>query len=229
MKQEASNELLLDCIEPDETERIIDMEEPSLFIPDLQLKDLDVVHSNLAVNWFHVDDPDVLRTKPAHKNPHLTSSEKQKSLSVSADVTVTPHSILESINSGYIDEFEGETGLASIIKTPLQDNISEDLKTVVEEITTLKTPDVTDCSEGNNNFQNYEDGLPFSESSEGKNDFKLAFDSLMRRGGHGIDAFRGSRLAIKILLPASLFVICIILFCVDNLIEDELGMLPPPT
>jgi hypothetical protein len=225
--------LSLECTEPDETKRIIDMAEPSLLIPESQLKDLDVVHSNLAVSWFDVDDhefDDFLKTK-ADQDPHTTGSEKQHSLSAAPEATATvPNSLLEScINHGYIAEFGGAISRVCSISTPPQDNKCEDGMAVVEEFSTLKTRDVTECSEGQDNSLKFEDSSTLPEALEGKGDVILAScENLMRQAGHGFDAVGGWR-TIKLLLPASLLVLFTVLFCVGKLIEGELGMAPPPT
>ena len=204
----------------------MDMAEPSS-IPELaklQLDDLDVVHSNLDVSWFDIDDHEF---GGYFLKPPVTSSEKENSLSPAAEATVALSSIAESINPGYVNEFEGAT--SAVYNTPLEDNIADDhIKTVVEGLN-LQTLDVIECSEGNNNLDyDYREGSTSPVMSEGKSGVKLTSENLVRLRGHGVDALRGWR-ALKILLPASLFVLFIVLICVDILIQDERDMLPPPT
>jgi hypothetical protein len=56
----------------------------------------------------------------------------------------------------------------------------------VVELSTVKTPDVTECSEGKDNFLKHEDRSTLPKTLEGKGDVILACEILMRRARHGI-------------------------------------------
>lgn len=231
MKQEALDGLSLECIEPDEIKRDLDMSGPSLFNPELQLKELDVVNSNLALSWFNVDNQnfdDFLKSK-ADQNSLTMPLEKQTSLSTAGpDTSVSPSLVRGGITDGYVDEYEGVIGRVYSLNTPLQDNLTivED-KAVLEELSLKKALDVTVCSEGKDIFYKRGDGPASPQTSEAARAVKQVSKNQIRHGGRAVDAFRGWQ-ATAMLLPTLLLVFTV-LICVDKITEGESSMFPPPT
>jgi len=196
---------------------------------------LDVLNSNLTMNWFSLGDndfDDFLKTK-TDQNPDVAGLEKQISLSCEVKAADSPDSIPEETNNGHTDEFQGADCREYSNTTSPQDKKSEDEEVVEEELRIIKTPDEQECSKGENNFHQYEDEPASLVASQGTSEANAqehtqqakASRNLLCLEGYGIDSFRGSPCS-RVLL-SSLFVLFTIWLSVRKLTEDE--MAPPPT